>query len=396
MASRAQRFELVDASWMNRLDRAHWMLLLKPHADFFEKRGFKLKSPAPETTWLEDVRDLIVKYEAELPVALAEALSYLVPISNEEAHNQFLGLVKKHGLSIPRVADLTDAEMAVVFYVQHIELFMGVYTHEHTSKPTNFCEYFDPLAKPFETLVTPENLSKLSAMLGKHFELRKWTPYNKISSTMSGQEMSLLVVHGHVTRSMGVIDPETLKNVQIRVRPSKHDVIHWEKGTGRLSINTAHREDGERIRQLLGFVFFNDANHFSAKAGYTGAPLFEDGKAALSTEGIPELESVKLIACKLGNITNHKKRKLSFEDEDLTDLLPYITEVATRADTRRFEMVRLSVKVKGEAKATTVTFHSTNKIHVTRRAGLEAIYKFLKLRGFSIAPTPIEAGRHAA
>jgi hypothetical protein len=381
----------VPGAWMMAVSRDQLMPLLKPHAAFFKRHGLDLFREASADLWRISVHEAIRSRPDDLPKALEEALIDVIELSNREAHELFLEAVRKGHLDLgPAPERLTAEEVALRAYLTHRELFEVTRTRLHTRKPKRFLEFFDLERTPLHQHVTPERIDAFRKEVSRWWKERRRHPYTEVHTLDSDEEFSFFIVHGDLRKSQAVVEEKTERADSIRFVPTRHDVLHFHKATGRLAVNTQYRQDIDAYRELVGRMFLGDSERYRECTLYTGAPLLREGAKALSTEGVPKLKSVTLRELSMSSKQSERKDlKVTLKDSDLAPVLEKAIRQAEDLELDRVDQLKLSMRFEGARADLSVVLEPPNKLTFDRRARVKEVLAWLKSRGFMVPPAPI-------
>ena len=133
----------------------------------------------------------------------------------------------------------------------------------------------------------------LAERLGRWFSERNRTAFCDVRVLETEREVRFLIIHGRPMRNQGAIETDEQRGRVIYV-PDKHDLIVFDRNTGRLAVNAQFAREQNLYRDAIGEAFWGDAEHFRAAPVFSGQPLLDLGSAAVDTYGVPGVEQVVL------------------------------------------------------------------------------------------------------
>ena len=154
--------------------------------------------------------------------------------------------------------------------------------------------------------------------------------------------------------------------------------------TGALSITSHHPRDSRFYAMLVGEIFRGDPHYFQEQRRFTLAPIIADCQAALSVQGMPELESVRLKSARFASTDGDNDLRTTLSAEHLELRFP---EVLANEELRRLDRcdsITLMFKIAGMKGEFEVEISLPNRIKMDSRIS-DIVYAFLRRRGFVLA-----------
>jgi hypothetical protein len=164
----------------------------------------------------------------------------------------------------------------------------------------------------------------------------------------------------------------------------KQDLAVFHKNTGKLAIDAQFPVEQDFYRQVLGQVFFGDAEHFAVRAVYTGQPLVEEGSASLSADGIPGLTHVVLKEVKVVSPTQ-KRERIQIGSDNLAKRIdsPWGRAIFEMGEVR---YMRMALTIVSQRRPLVMQIITPNQLKYDRRVGADIVREFLLARGFMTLP----------
>jgi hypothetical protein len=138
----------------------------------------------------------------------------------------------------------------------------------------------------------------------------------------------------------------------------------------------------------MGRVFYGNEDHFVPRPIYSGAPLVEDGRRALSTDGVPGLERVVLREVKVAADDRFHNR-VQWTSTDAGSQLeePFGQELLAMGVVKSF---KLDLYSRGRRQPTSVVVSPPRDVDYDRRFCGDMVNEFLKARRFMLVPGSAE------
>jgi len=315
-----------------------------------------------------------------------DGLARALDLATDEGKGHILAVLEREKIAIDLSTErLSTFELALHVLVHHPECFEIAAARNSVRSTVRFYEFFPKDLRPLADADHPRTKTSLRAAIRDYYRLRGQTAYALVDAEEDRFEWRFLFAHGRTPRDFGVIDDDEVC-VRRRQVHDKHDLLAVDKATLRLAINAQFAHEVRKLRELIGEVFFDDKDHWSKDRIYSGAPLRQRGRAALSCVGVPGLRSVALRGFKIGS-ASHLGRRIEWQDrEDLCDELrkEYVQDYlhAGPVEYMRFGVLLEQAKVPQD-----LIIVPPNKIYFDRRLGDAIVRDFLQKRGFADYPT---------
>ncbi|MBK6696879.1 MAG: hypothetical protein IPG50_32535 [Myxococcales bacterium] len=318
----------------------------------------------------------------DVPDDLVDALLQIEALADEDNHDDMLAQAGTEQLDLFAGAKrLSTADLAFTIS-DHRDVFQAAAPALGTERVTRFVEFCGqpPSAPPsLSSRTRKERL--LEAMRG-WFSGRHRTGYVEIEIVETPTEFNFHIVHGRPEKRRTVISEDECKRTNLSYIPDKHDLVIYDARTHKLCVNAQFAIENNFYRRAIGEVYFGHADHFQPRSVFTGAPIQEEGPAALSIEGVDGLRSVTLRELV---IERPRHATVFFKGDDLSKELQSRHErEVIRSGT--IAHMRFALGVAGRARPLKVEVSLPNTLSYDRRIAPDVVRAFLRKRGFRAVP----------
>lgn len=266
--------------------------LLVPHRAHLARHGIDLDAldDSPETD-----RALLRVFtnEAEpLPSALSEALYEINDLAHEPGHDRIHEAAESLGVVLRIDGELTAAELAVMTYLHHRDVFRRALDGSVFSRTRLYQEY---QAEKDRKLALPprEVLERIEDALRPWFQEHGRGEASEVEAYREPHAIRFSISHGRTLRHERTYEGRERRRVTLR--PQKQDSVIYDNRTCILHVNARTEAERDLYRTTWGTVLFGDPNHFPSGNRYTLQALQERGAAALVLDGVPGVVSAKWV-----------------------------------------------------------------------------------------------------
>jgi hypothetical protein len=367
---------------------------LRPFAGYLTPQGIALDDVSCDAEWLARLHAVLNAVDPVMPSELQQGLLDVADLATESAHEDVLSIARNHQLGLFTIsARTTPEDLAFEVYLDHRDVFRSAHARTQSSEVRRFVEFFAKDATPLVGHDSGAKRALLARAIGTWFRDRNRTAFCDVRVNESRDEVSFVVIHGRPPRNHGAIESDD-RRTRVTYVPDKHDVLVFDRRTGRLAVNAQFSGEQDFYRRALGRVFWADEDHFVAQPVYTGEPLVEEGVAALQPLGVPGLAGVVLREMKIVAPADPNAGVLSWKAHDLGPLLasPLGRLVLQYGDVVQFQ---LALILAGRPRPVRVDVQVPNHLSFDRRLGGDVVREYLLESGFMRIPTPAPARREA-
>ena len=352
--------------------------LLEPHASFLSAAGLALDEAPAALARLH--RALAGE---DVPEDLVDALLQIEALADEDNHDDMLAQAGTEQLDLFAGAKrLSTADLAFTIYLDHRDVFQEAAPVLGTERVTRFVEFCgQPPSRP-PALMSRTRKERLLEAMRSWFSGRHRTGYVEIDIVEAPTECNFHIVHGRPEKRRTVISEDECKRTNLSYIPDKHDLVIYDARTHKLCVNAQFAIENNFYRRAIGEVYFGHAEHFQPRSVFTGAPIQEEGPAALSIEGIDGLRTVTLRELV---IERPRHATVFFKGDDLSKELQSKHEREVIRGGKIAHM-RFALAVAGRARPLKVEVSLPNTLSYDRRIAPDVVRAFLRKRGFRAVP----------
>jgi hypothetical protein len=360
---------------------------LRPFEDYLTSRGVALEGVACDTEWIAGLHAVLNAVDPEMPAELQQGLLDVADLTTESAHEHVLSIARSQQLGLFTInARTTPEDLAFEVYLDHRDVFRSAHARTQSTEARRFVEFFAKDASPLVGHNSGAKRALLARAIGAWFRERNRTAFCDVRVSEVGDEVSFVIIHGRPPRNHGAIESDD-RRTRVTYVPDKHDILVFDRRTGRLAVNAQFFGEQDFYRRVLGRVFWGDEDHLVAQPVFTGEPLVEEGGAALQPHGVPGLAGVVLREMKIGSSDLAGSGVITWKANDLGPLLatPLGRLVLLYGDVLQFQ---LALVLHGRPRAVRVDVQVPNHLSFDRRFGGDIVREYLLESGFMRMPAP--------
>lgn len=351
---------------------------LEPHTAFVSSAGVVLDdSPA-------SIAQLHRALSGDgVPEDLVDALLQIEALADEDNHDAMLAQAGTEQLDLFTGAKrLSTADLAFTIYLDHRDVFQAAAPALGTERVTRFVEFCGQAQRAAPAFASRTRKERLLEAMRSWFSGRHRTGYVELDIVEATAELTFHVVHGRPSKRRTVISEDECERTTLSYIPDKHDVVIYDARTHKLCVNAQFAIENNFYRRAIGEVYFGHAEHFQPRSVFTGAPIQEEGPAALSIDGIDGLRSVTLRELV---VERPRRATVFFKGDDLSKELQSKHErEVIRSGT--IAHMRFALGVAGRARPLKVEVSLPNTLSYDRRIAPDVVRSFLRKRGFRAVP----------
>ena len=381
-AKNSLRASIESNDWVHTVRRSLLVALFHQHQAFFSHHGFKVDDPeVHQQLWRVRLQGILNAPKVEIPAELETAIIEILALAHDRAQVEFMALAKDRHLNLGDDPEqLCAGDLAIWFYVFERSLFMRTYMRMAMQKAGRALVFADTTGNPQPFAVSETATAVFEKRAGAYWESLKRTKFIEVFVIEEGPILAFYIARGDAPRSFRIINTKTLRRRQFSFIPTQHDVIRYDLRTGELSISSHHARDSRFYAMLVGEIFRGDARYFQEQRRFTLAPIIHDCHAALSVEGIPELESVRLKSARFASNDKENDLRTTLSAEHLELRFPEVLGNAELKKLDRCDAVTLGFRVVGKGEFE-VEVGLPNRIKMDPRIA-DLVYLFLRRRTF--------------
>lgn len=355
----------------------HLLAFLKPHGDYFTRRGMALPTK-PGALDYEQLVAVLMDPVVDTPRDLSDGLFYVHEMATPEGMDDLLEEARILGLALDDDPHPTPADVAVQVWLQDRNALERKHDEQFLTKPQSF-EYFqtDQSPVPDFVLPTPQAIRALEQELDDWFVEKKRGRGARVFVYPKDDGCWFLVRHGDPFKREGSLDDG--KPGSVYYRPEKFDVLVYDPRIGEIRMNARSKGEKNLYRRAFGRHLFGREEFFPGTAKYTLEPLRVDGPSSLVCVDVEGMEWVRLVEVQF----YWGGRQNEIEVRKADDVFAAYEARKARMP-RRARIVRARFRVKfTDAKAPrTLTICPSNIAKYQRDADSMLIEQWLLNRGF--------------
>ncbi|MGE0328396.1 MAG: hypothetical protein AB7S68_39145 [Polyangiaceae bacterium] len=283
-------FEVMSLEQLESFSPALLLRLLRPYARSLEGHGVPTTDIATDERWFGQLYRCLNSEDPALPVDLRQALMAVGDLVNDHSSDSVVSLVRSRGVHPDWI---TPQDLALLAYLDHRDLFEAAHVRSRPTDARRFVEFVGKNSRGPSVAALEHGRRPLAERLGRWFSERNRTAFCDVRILETEREVRFLIIHGRPMRNQGAIETDEQRGRVIYV-PDKHDLIVFDRNTGRLAVNAQFAREQNLYRDAIGEAFWGDAEHFRAAPVFSGQPLLDLGSAAVDTYGVPGVERVVL------------------------------------------------------------------------------------------------------
>jgi len=356
---------------------------LEPFRTYCESRGLSLDlelAKRDEDAFVERVYQFFNEADAARPAGLIAATDAIVHVAEDDGHDHVHAALGAGGAMPSIPPRLTQTELALWTYERFPDAFASAARRKQRVSKQSLWEFLPSDSRPLVDATSAERQAALNDRLRQRHGQLGHTRYADVRVSESAHEIRIFWFHGRPAQTQGIIQRNEERELQ-RVVRERCDVTLVDRLTGRLAVSAINPSQISFLRDTLGEVFFGNADHYNRRDIYTGERLLDQGKRALSVQGIPALRRVELRAITLW--FDQRGRENYESDTCLFDTNPRrMIEAKATPETLVLKM-KLAVLYASRNHERTIEISIPNHILVDRRVAEGSLREFLVLRGFA-------------
>jgi len=326
----------------------------------------------------EKISLVLLAPDKNTPEELIDALWLTSQTATPKAMAALMIELKRHCPSFPQ-AKYTPLDIAVLAYLLSPDLLQTVHAESYMLRRRNYKTYKAHKGLEIPAEVSRDIVYKLQEAMDDNDELRNHGRHSRISIFQRGDQLWLTVRRGKPFKR----DSDLEKNQKpVIYRPARYDILIIDRAQKELRINAPSIEDVHAYRHFISQYMFKMDDAFFDAGKYTLEPIIAQGRGCLSTEGVKNLQKVRLVELHRRRVrrkgfkrTNHDE---IHRDDDIFDDLE-----ERPLDLEKEVLIEATFKLKfAGSSERAVTITPPNGAGFCRDGDCDAIEQWLALRGF--------------
>lgn len=361
----------------------HLLQLLRLDAAYFELHEYPLPENASELD-IQTISD-ILNDPAGMTSKMQEAMFEINELSrpDEDLYDLIFDLIKDKPWAEGCGDDASQADLAVLIYLNDPDIIEEIHAQNYLSKPKSFYYYRTSGKKKAFQLPDADAHKELTRKL--NFEFKERNRGKKSARVTILEEpdkgiVNFLVRRGDPVSRQAMID-EKGESGSVFYRPEQYDLLVYDSELGELRMTAKTQWLSKLYRAVFGEYCFGDVDFFQEVCRYDFSPL-RNGKNSILHFEFPEIERIKLTEIFLhhkegpsGHIEVRRGKDLfqSFESQDMA------------FPEGEIERASFSIKLKGIRNQRTLKIGEGNKESVGNDQYRSLFEKWMLARGFIFA-----------
>ena len=346
--------------------------------DYLPSRGLSL-SGHPDGFPFEQLSSVLMTPNDHTPPDLIDALYFIDESATDFAIEDLLEIAKTQEIDLGAADKLTPADVAVRIWLAKPQALKDTHARAVVFNQKRFVYFGGGADEPKKfPEVTEEKTLAIQASFDDWFGSRRKGRGTRVFTFRRDKRVWMLVRHGLPMRREGN-HQDTGETETEFYRPQQHDVLVYDEQTGEIGVHTSTKGETELYLHTIGFILFDDPDHFPPAAKYSFDPLLNDGPAALACDDIDGIDRILLVEIQRywpGPFGEREIRKAN-------DLFgAFGDKWSDRLAPGKLSGVVFRVWFTGSKKDRSVTVRTPNIARYDRNEDSDVIERWLVARGF--------------
>lgn len=370
----------TKADRLKNISVANLVALFNPWSEYLAGRGVELVDDEDGFPF-ERLSGVLMTPTDETPTELVDALYFIHETAGDLRIEDLLDMARSNGLDLAQDDDATPADVAVQIWLLRPDLLRDSHNRAVVFNQKKF-EYFsgrteDP--RPFPEVSDGQAL-EIQATFNDWFASKRKGRGTRFLTFRRDRRVWMLVRHGLPMRREGKHQDSGETATEL-YRPQQHDVLVYDEDSGEIGVHTSTKGETGLYLNTLGFILFNDPDHFEKDPKYNFEPLLNYGPDALACGDIEGIDHVVLVEVQKswGGFGEREIRKADDLFAAFADKWP------ERLRGGRITSVGFKVRFANSSKDRSVTIRWPNIARYDRDDDSDLIEKWLAARGFCLA-----------
>ena len=372
-------FTSVDR--LRTISAAHLISFFSEWNAYFRQRGLDLETVSADAFPYDQVANILLQPDANVPEELIDALFYVHETANPHAMNELLNKAKAAGIELEYGPTSSESDISIQIWLKQPNLLQRQHAETLAFERSNFVYFAGSRSghKSGALLVFSEAmLSPLQNTLDDWFEQKRRGRNSRVFAFSRGRKTWFLVRHGMPLRREGKHQEVGESGIAV-YQPLRHDVLIYDGETDEIGVNAMTKGERNLYLEAFGEAQFGSKSHFDPSTRYTLDPLRKVGPESMSCDDIDGLNGVKFI--EFGRIWLGKVAETEVRRAD--DLYKaYGDKWGERLGGGRLTHATSQFEFEGSRRKRSVTIRPANIAKYDRDSDEEVIETWLKARGF--------------
>ncbi|MBB6193192.1 hypothetical protein FHS51_003448 [Sphingobium wenxiniae] len=370
----------TKADRLKNISAANLVALFSPWSEYLAGRGVELIDDEDEFPF-DRLSSVLMTPTDETPTELVDALYFIHESASDLRIEDLLNMARTNGLDLAHSDDATPADVAVQIWLLRPDLLRDSHNRAVVFNQKKF-EYFSGRTaepQPFPEVSEGQTL-EIQATFDEWFSSKRKGRGTRFLTFRRDHRVWMLVRHGLPMRREGKHQDSGETATEL-YRPQQHDVLVYDENSGEIGVHTSTKGETDLYLHTLGFVLFNDPDHFGKGAKYNFDPLLNHGPDALACDDIEGIDRVVLVEVQKywGGFAEREIRKADDIFAAFADKWP------ERLRSGKITSVGFKVRFANSSKDRSVTIRLPNIARYDRDDDSDLIEQWLAARGFCSA-----------
>lgn len=372
---RSSHARLADQSFLRSIRDDILLDLLRMYATELETAGFRIPQAANESLDYKALSELLMGRTGTPPPELVDAMHYIRELDDGDDLDALRRGAAARNLNLFTLGDISPIDYAAIAWLRDKELVKTTHAEMTLERRTSFLAYRAAKEWSTTTKALEATIPELTERVADNLRKRDRGSRTLIWLVEHGTTLWLIVRHGGAYRRVETSRGDETEGLGFW--PVEYDLIIVTPDSGEIQINSRTPQQADQLRRVLGAVLLVDAGGFQPYMKYSLQPL-RRRNFALSTEKMPELESVTL-----GDIDLRSEDGFGFKERlTATNLIAALTAQGRTVPARGIiHSTKFYFKFLGDTKPRPVTVTRGNKAEYARAEDAVVVEEWLRRTG---------------
>lgn len=279
---------------LKRIANANLIAFLEPHRTYLAGRGFSFPTDPVLDFPHEDLAELLMQYDENIPDDLVNGLYYIDEVASNETLDEMMDRANDAGIMLTADGESTPADVATQIWNAKPELLIERAVRSLAFQKSSFMYFLGKAAKKRALPATPDpEMKKLETLMDPWFESKQRGKGARVFAYPRTDKVWLLIRHGMPMTREGKHEDDGSAGVAF-YRPQKHDVVIYDADQDVLAVNADTKGARTLYRESIGLVLFGDKDYFGEGEIFTLAPIRDDRADCLVSSDIDGIDRVRL------------------------------------------------------------------------------------------------------
>jgi hypothetical protein len=324
----------------------------------------------------------------ELPEKMAQVLYAVVELADEKGVQNLCAAAKGRNLPIDWTKPRTNLDVVMQVWLVDADLMIQQHNEHRLAGTTSF-QYWGTKTPAADRLPFKAPTAEIVDLIRKAVD--DWCMENHrgentvmITPHELDGEWWFLIQHGG-TMSRQAESMGNRKTTTHFFRPGMDDVVVYNVERDEIRIHTGSKAERELYQREFGHRLRGDPEYFFERKNFVLDPLRKDVGKALETEGLPDIESIKLQELEIsfgGDFDDRMIRKSDDMVASATQRSKDANAIRTVPETGQLLRAIFEIKFTNSKKPRKVQLRPPDELRVGRHGDVQAVQNWLTKREF--------------